>query len=56
MTLDQASKAFEANPCYPTAKAYGLLAAEYAEAGKAGRDELTKILAELESWLKGAKV
>lgn len=55
MTLNEASKAFQANPCYPTAKAYGMIASEYAEAGKAGRDELTKILAELEAWLKGAK-
>ena len=55
MTLDQASKAFEANPCYPTAKAYGIIAAEYAEDQKVGRDELTKILAELEAWLKGTK-
>lgn len=53
LSLGVTAEAFRDNPCYTTARAYGIKAAQWAEADKLDRDELTTILTELESWLKG---
>ena len=53
MTLDQASAEFLATPCYPTAKAYALLAIFAYEAGETDVLEMNNILNRLEAWLKG---